>query len=136
MQRARETLKKMGYLENEVLIYFVEDIEINEVMSKIKRFLGDDLNHEYNGEKMALRVIFRDREKAEWCMKLFRGNFIVNGKNLTFKWIKDKPLPKRNVKGEIINDDGTLSKPVVHKREGRDERNPKKKLDGEKIKKT
>jgi flagellar hook assembly protein FlgD len=96
----------MGYLENEVLVYFVEDIEIDNVMSKIKKFLGDDIKHEYNQEKMGLKVIFRDREKAEWCIKLFGGNFVVNGKKLTFKWIKDKPRPKRNIKGEILNEEG------------------------------
>jgi hypothetical protein len=95
----------MGYLENEVLVYFVEDLEIDSVMNKIKRFLGDDVKHEYNQEKMGLKVIFRDREKAEWCMKLFRGNFVINGKKLNLKWIKDKPRPKRNMKGQVIEDE-------------------------------
>ena len=111
MQKARETLKKMGYLENEVLVYFIEDIEVETVLSKIKRFLGDDLTHEYNQKKMGLKVIFRDREKAEWCMKLFAGNFVVNGKKMTFKWIKDKPRPKRNIKGEILNAEGEVLNP-------------------------
>lgn len=105
MQKARETLKKMGYLENEVLVYYVEDIEVDSVLSKIKRFLGDDIQHDYNQNKMGLKVIFRDREKAEWCMKLFSGNFVVNGKKLRFKWIKDKPKPKRNIRGEVIEDE-------------------------------
>lgn len=111
MQKARETLKKMGYLENEVLIYYVEDIEVDTVLSKIKKFLGDDLSHEYNQTKMGLKVIFRDREKAEWCMKLFSGNFVINGKKMQFKWIKDKPRPKRNIKGEILNDEGKVLNP-------------------------
>lgn len=126
----------MGYLENEVLVYFVEDIEIENVMSKIKKFLGDDIKHEYNQEKMGLKVIFRDREKAEWCIKLFSRNFVVNGKKLTFKWIKDKPRPKRNIKGEIMDEEGKEAKQKVVKK------NPNKRdydqammPDGEAIKK-
>lgn len=111
MQKARETLKKMGYLENEVLVFYVEDIEVDTVLSKIKRFLGDDITFEYNADKMGLKIIFRDREKAEWCMKLFSGNFVVNGKKLSFKWIKDKPRPKRNIRGEIIEDEHGQPKP-------------------------
>lgn len=113
MQKARETLKKMGYLENEVLVYFVEEQEVASVMGKIKRFLGEDVRHEFNAEKMAAKVIFRDREKAEWCMKLFSGNLVVNGKRLNLKWIKDKRQRKRNMKGQFIEDEeGNPIEPV------------------------
>ena len=122
----------MGYLENEVLVYFVEDMEVKTVISKIKKFLGDDVKHEYNQSKMGLKVIFRDREKAEWCMKLFSGNFVVNGKKLTFKWIKDKPRPKRNIKGEIMedaeqsNEEGRENEIVVKREDKKEQKQIKK----------
>lgn len=129
MIRARETLNKMGYLENEVLVYYVEDIETEEVLNKIKKVLGDDIKHEYNKEKMGLKVIFRDREKAEWCMKLFKRNFIINGKLLNFKWIKDKSTVKRNAQGQILNEDGTVKE--IPKEEKKEEK--KDVLDGDLI---
>ena len=117
MLKARERLNKMGYLENEVLVYYVENAEVDEVLNKIKKFLGDDIKHEFREDKMGLRLIFRDREKAEWCMKLFKKNFTVNGKLLNFKWIKDKPKPKRNKQGQILNEDGTVNEDAIEKKE-------------------
>ena len=124
LRKARETYKKMGYLENEVLVYFVEDCEVEGVMRRVKKVLGEDVGYEFNPDKMGLRLIFRDREKAEWCIKIFKRNFVVNGKSLTFQWIKDKkPKMKRNMRGQFIDEKGE----VIEKKEEEEGKSQKKK---------